>query len=69
MFKVDDIDDLPDIATKISASLRNQYVLGFAPKDQKRDGKWRKLKVRLVPPNGLPALEVHARNGYYAPAD
>jgi Ca-activated chloride channel family protein len=69
LFKVDDIDDLPDIATKISASLRNQYVLGFAPKDQKRDGKWRKLKVRLVPPNGLPALEVHARNGYYAPAD
>jgi Ca-activated chloride channel homolog len=69
LFKVEDINDLPDIASKISASLRNQYVLGFVPKDPKRDGKWRKLKVRLVPPNGLPALEVHARNGYYAPSD
>ncbi len=69
LFKVEDINDLPDIAAKISASLRNQYVLGFVPKDPKRDGKWRKLKVRLVPPNGLPALEVHARNGYYAPSE
>ncbi len=69
MFQVDDLNDLPDIAAKISASLRNQYILGFKSTDQKHDGRWRKLKVRLVPPNGLPALAVHARNGYYAPAD
>jgi Ca-activated chloride channel family protein len=69
MFQVDDLNDLPDIAAKISASLRNQYILGFKPTDDKHDGRWRKLKVKLVPPNGLPALNVHARNGYYAPAD
>jgi Ca-activated chloride channel homolog len=32
-----------------------------------RDGKWRKVKVKLVPPQGLPPLTVHARTGYYAP--
>lgn len=67
MFQVDDVADMADIATKISAELRNQYVLGYRPESGKRDGKWRKLKVKLVPPPGLPPLTVHARNGYYAP--
>jgi Ca-activated chloride channel family protein len=58
---------MADIATKISAELRNQYVLGYRSDDAKRDGKWRKLKVKLVPPEGLPQLTVHARTGYYAP--
>jgi Ca-activated chloride channel family protein len=68
LFRVDDISDMTDIATKISAELRNQYVLGYKPSDPKRDGKWRKVKVKLVPPAGLPPLTVHARSGYYAPA-
>ncbi len=67
LFRVDDLADMADIATKISAELRNQYVLGFRSEDIKRDGKWRKLKVKLVPPEGLPQLTVHARTGYYAP--
>jgi Ca-activated chloride channel family protein len=67
LFRVDDVADMGDIAVKISTELRNQYVLGFRSDDAKRDGKWRKLKVKLVPPQGLPALTVHARNGYYAP--
>jgi Ca-activated chloride channel homolog len=67
LFRVDDLGDMADIATKISAELRNQYVLGYRSEDIKRDGKWRKLKVKLVPPEGLPQLTVHARTGYYAP--
>ncbi len=67
LFRVDDLADMADIATKISAELRNQYVLGYRSEDAKRDGKWRKLKVKLVPPEGLPQLTVHARTGYYAP--
>jgi Ca-activated chloride channel family protein len=67
LFRVDDVADMGDIATKISAELRNQYVLGYKPGDTKRDGKWRKVKVKLVPPPGLPPLTVHARTGYYAP--
>lgn len=68
LFRVDDVSDMTDIATKISAELRNQYVVGYKPSDAKRDGKWRKVKVKLVPPPGLPPLTVHARSGYYAPS-
>ena len=67
LFRVDDVSEMGDIATKISAELRNEYVLGYKPENDKHDGKWRKLKVRLVPPPGLPQLTVHARTGYYAP--
>ena len=68
MFKVSDVGDLEDIAARISAELRNQYVIGYRPSDMKKDGNWRKLKVRLVPPPGLPSLTVHFRQGYYAPS-
>jgi Ca-activated chloride channel homolog len=61
------LDDLPDIAEKISMELRNEYVLGYRPSDKTRDGKWRKIKVKLRPPRGLPPLTVYSRYGYYAP--
>ena len=67
LFKVSDVGELGDIATRISAELRNQYVVGFRPSDLKKDGNWRKLKIRLVQPPGLPQLTVHFRQGYYAP--
>jgi len=67
LFRVDDISEMGDIAEKISTELRNQYVIGFKPSDLTRDGKWRKVKVKINPPQGLPPLTVHARTGYYAP--
>ena len=67
LFRVDDIAEMGDIAEKISTELRNQYVIGYRPKDLTRDGKWRKVKVKVNPPQGLPPLTVHARTGYYAP--
>lgn len=68
VFPVVDLADLSDIAQKISQELRNEYVLGYTPSDTKRDGNWRKVKVQLVPPPGLPHLTVHNREGYYAPS-
>jgi Ca-activated chloride channel family protein len=47
--------------------LRNQYVLGYRPSNRDRDGKWRKLKVRLQKTKGLPPLNVYSKAGYYAP--
>jgi Ca-activated chloride channel family protein len=67
LFRVDDLAEMGDIAEKISTELRNQYVIGYRPKDLTRDGKWRKVKVKVTPPEGLPPLTVHARTGYYAP--
>jgi Ca-activated chloride channel family protein len=66
-FPVENLNDLPDIAAKIGMELRNQYVLGYRPANHAKDGKWRKIKVKLRPPKGLPPLNVFAKTGYYAP--
>ncbi len=65
-FSIDNPNDLADVATKIGVELRNQYVLGYRPTSPASDGKWHKLKVKLVPPKGLPPLRVYAKTGYYA---
>jgi len=68
-FTVENPNDLADVATKIGIELRNQYLLGYRPQNGVRDGKWRKIKVKLLPPKGLPPLRVYARTGYYAPEE
>jgi Ca-activated chloride channel family protein len=68
-FTIDNPNDLADVATKIGIELRNQYVLGYRPKNPGHDGKWRKIKVKLIPPKGLPPLKVYAKTGYYAPSE
>jgi Ca-activated chloride channel family protein len=67
VFPVANIGELPDIAAKIGMELRNQYVLGYKPSNAQRNGLWRKIKVKLKPPKGLPPLNVFAKTGYYAP--
>jgi Ca-activated chloride channel family protein len=68
-FVIDSPSELADVATKIGIELRNQYVLGYRPTNPARDGKWRKIKVKLNPPKGLPTLHVYAKTGYYAPTE
>ncbi len=53
LFRVDDISEMGDIAEKISTELRNQYVIGYRPKDLSRDGKWRKVKVKVKSSPGI----------------
>ena len=67
MYPVNSPSDLSDVATKIGLELRNQYVLGYRPSNPARDGKWRKVRVRLTSTKGLPPLTVYAKMGYYAP--
>jgi len=67
MFSVEDVNELPDVAEKISIELRNQYVITYRPSNLVRDGSWRRVKVKLLAPKGLPPLSVYARTGYYAP--
>ena len=68
-FVVDNLGDLPDVAAKIGTELHNQYVVGYTPSNQARDGKYRKIQVKIVPPpkSGLPALHAFWRTGYFAP--
>lgn len=68
-FTVDNPNELTDVATKIGIELRNQYVIGYRPKNPTKDGKWRKIKVKLNPPKGLPPLHVYSKTGYYAPSE
>jgi len=68
VFPVENLNDLPDIAAKIGMELRNQYVLGYKPSNNRHDATWRKIKVKLRPPRGLPPLNVYAKTGYFAPA-
>src|SRR6266404_1824698 len=65
-FSIDNPNDLADVATKIGVELRNQYVLGYRPTKSANNGKWHKIRVKLLPPKGLPPLQVHAKAGYYA---
>jgi Ca-activated chloride channel family protein len=67
VFPVGNLGELPDIAAKIGMELRNQYVLGYKSSNSRPNGAWRKIKVKLRPPKGLPPLNVFAKTGYYAP--
>jgi Ca-activated chloride channel family protein len=67
-FPVENINELPDIAAKVGIELRNQYVLGYTPSNLERDGKYRRVQVKLVQPRGLPPLRAFWRQGYYAPS-
>ena len=68
VFAVEKLDELPDIASKIGMELRNQYVLGYRPSNKAHDARWRKLKIKLRAPKGLPPLSVFSKTGYYAPS-
>jgi Ca-activated chloride channel homolog len=68
VFAVENLNELPDIASKIGMELRNQYVLGYRPSNKAHDSRWRKIKIKLRPPRGLPPLNVFAKTGYYAPS-
>jgi VWFA-related protein len=67
-FPIENLNDLPDVAAKIGIELRNQYVLGYISRNQARDGKYRRVQVKLVQPRGLPPLRALHRQGYYAPS-
>jgi VWFA-related protein len=67
-YAVENLNELPDIASKIGVELRNQYILGYAPQNREHDGKYRRVQVKLVQPRGLPPLRAFWRLGYYAPS-
>ena len=67
-YAIDNVNELPDVAAKIGTELRNQYIIGYAPQNQVRDGKYRRVQVKLVQPRGMPVLRPFWKQGYYAPA-
>jgi VWFA-related protein len=68
-YAVENLAELADIAAKIGVELRNQYIIGYSPRNQERDGKYRRVEVKLNQPRGLPPLRAFWRHGYYAPSE
>jgi Ca-activated chloride channel family protein len=64
----DDRKKVPEMAAEISRQLREQYVLAYRPKQSVRDGKWRKIKVQVTPPENSGRLHVDHKKGYFSPA-
>ncbi len=56
------------MAAKIGLELRNQYVLGFVPKNVSRDGKYRRVQVKLWVTTDCRASGGDVPTRYYAPA-
>ena len=47
LHRADTLGSLPDAFANIAAELRNQYSLGYYPANQTRDGKYRKIQVKV----------------------
>ena len=55
---------LREAFTQTVDELRNQYTITYEPTNEKRDGHWRAIEVRV----GRPKLNVRTRQGYHAKA-
>jgi len=61
------VDEVADICKKIARDLRNQYTLGYSPKNAKQDGSYRTVTVKVTPPSSALKPTVRAKPGYTAP--
>jgi VWFA-related protein len=61
-----EIADLPEVVQRLSEEIRSQYVLGYSPLNDAKDGKYRKVKVELLKATGAPSIRASWRHGYYA---
>ena len=67
-YRVRNLEELPDVAANISVEMHMQYVLGYTPVVQQKDGKYRKVKVEVAQPAEGAKLRTSWKRGYYGPA-
>ena len=65
VFFVEDARQLPAIYTQIADELATQFVIGYNPKNPKRDGAWRQVNVRVSRPETI----ARTRAGYFGPSN
>jgi Ca-activated chloride channel family protein len=59
-------DGLSDICQKIAIELKNEYVVGYRSTNRAKDGRWRKVQLKVDTPRGLSKLTIRGKTGYYA---
>ncbi len=59
-----DLSEADDIAKRVAADIRNQYILGYTPTNETQDGSFRQVKVVLQ--GSAKNHTVRTRTGYYA---
>jgi len=62
VYVADHIENLGIAFSTIAAELRSLYSLGYVSTNQKKDGKYRKVTVKV----DLPGCTVKAKKGYYS---
>jgi VWFA-related protein len=65
-FTVGNTNDLAEGIQRIGTENRAYYLLGYVPTNKSRDGRFRKIEVKLASPDGR---RVRARKGYFASSD
>lgn len=63
VFMVTSLSELATGFAQLEAELRAQYVLSYYSSNDARDGRFRRIEVRVK----RPGVTVRARSGYYAP--
>ena len=58
-------NNLSSTSTGLRDKLKAQYILGFTSTNAARDGKWRKLAVKVTPPDSQAKLKVDAKPRYF----
>ncbi len=61
-------NDLAGGIARVSSESRIYYLLGYNPTDLRRDGKFRKIEVKVLAKHAG-GLRIRARRGYYAPQE
>jgi Ca-activated chloride channel family protein len=61
------VKDLDRIYEQVLGEVRAQYTIGYVSTNEKSDGAWRKVKVKITRAD-TKNLRVRARKGYYAPS-
>jgi Ca-activated chloride channel family protein len=56
---------LDTIYEQILAEIRAQFTIGYVSTNEKHDGRWRKVEVKVTRP-GVRGLRVRSRDGYFA---
>jgi VWFA-related protein len=58
------LSELDKVYARVAEELRTQYTLGYVSSNRRRDGKWRRIVVRVPERDDL---QIRHKIGYYAP--